>query len=120
MTYHIITVLRPGARLSVDRGFLVCHYPDKTQNRLALADVRAIVIGVPAVSFTNECLARLMAQDSLVLHCDAHYKPIGWTASFDRVIRREVFANQITRNEAFQNNLWKTILKQKMLNQAAV
>lgn len=120
MTYHVITILNHGARLSVDRGFLVCQYPDKTENRIALADVRAIVIGVPAVSFTNECLARLMAQDSLVLHCDSQYKPIGWTASFDRVIRREVFGNQIKLNEPYNKALWKLIVTCKMRNQAAV
>lgn len=120
MSFHIITVLQPGARLSVDRGFLVCKYPDQSENRIALADVRVLIIGVPSIAFTNTCLARLMANDSLVLHCDEHYKPIGWTASLDRVTRREVFANQIAAGESFNRSLWKAVVKQKMLNQAAV
>lgn len=120
MTFHIITILKHGARLSVDRGFLVCDYPDQTENRVALADVRILVIGVPAVAFTNACLARLLAQDSLILHCDHHYKPIGWTTSLERVIRKEVFANQISQNETFTKLLWKKIVHQKMANQASV
>lgn len=120
MTFHIITVLTQGARLSADRGFLVCSYPDQTENRIALADVRGIVIGNPSVSFTNECLARLLAQDSVILHCDKQFKPIGWTMPLDRVIRREVFLNQIAQNSEIDTLLWKQIIKQKMLNQAAV
>lgn len=120
MSFHIITVLKPGACLSIDRGFLVCQYPDKSENRIALADVRAIIIGVPAVAFTNTCLSRLLEQDGIVLHCNEHYKPIGWTCPLDRVIRKEVFANQLQQKSVFEKALWKLVLKQKMDNQAAV
>jgi CRISPR-associated protein Cas1 len=121
MTYHIITIQKPGARLSVDRGFLVCRYPDEeAENRIALADVRNLIIGVPSVAFTNECIARLLAQDSLILHCDSHYKPIGWSSSLDRCIRREVFGNQIKQDDEFNKLLWKAIVRQKMENQAAL
>jgi CRISPR-associated protein Cas1 len=120
MSFHIITVLKQGARLSTDRGFLVCQYPDDTENRIVLADVRAIIIGVPSVAFTNTCLARLLEQDSMVLHCNEHYKPIGWTIPLDRVIRKEVFANQLQQDQAFEKALWERVVKQKMNNQAAV
>lgn len=120
MTFHVITILSPRCRLSVDRGFLCCHYHDEPEQRIALADVRALVIGVPSVSFSNECLARLLAQDAPVLHCDAHFKPIGWTISLDRVIRQEVFENQLKRDKGFQEALWRRIIHQKMCNQAAV
>ncbi|MEB3286027.1 MAG: type II CRISPR-associated endonuclease Cas1 [Vampirovibrionales bacterium] len=120
MTFHIVTVLSLGSRLSVDRGFLVCKNQGGDEKRLALADVRALVIGVPSVAFTNSCLSRLLAQDSPVLHCDEQYKPIGWTISLDRVIRREVFSNQIAQDKAFTNTLWQGIVRQKMLNQSAV
>jgi CRISPR-associated protein Cas1 len=120
MTFHIITVFNTGSRLSCERGFLVCRYPDGDENRVALADVRSIVIANPAVSFTNECLARLLAQDSVVLHCDRQFKPIGWTTPLDRVIRREVFLNQLTQNQDFSRLLWKSIVLRKMRNQAAL
>ncbi len=120
MTYHIITVFNTGARLSCDRGFLVCQYPDRESNRIALADVRGIIIANPAVSFSNESLARLLAQDSIILHCDRHFKPIGWTVPLERVIRREVFGNQILQDLGHSRLLWQSVCRQKMLNQAAV
>ncbi len=120
MTFHIITVFNTGSRLSCERGFLVCKYPDGNENRIALADVRGIVIANPAVSFTNECLARLLDQDSTVLHCDRHFKPIGWTVPLERVIRREVFLNQLAQEQDFNHLLWKSIVLRKMRNQAAL
>lgn len=120
MTFHIITVFNTGSRLSCERGFLVCRYPAGNENRIALADVRSIVIANPAVSFTNECLARLLAQDSVILHCDRQFKPIGWTLPLDRVIRREVFLNQVAQDQNFNRMLWKSIVMRKMRNQAAL
>lgn len=120
MTFHIITIFNTGSRLSCERGFLVCKYPDDDEKRIALADVRSIVIANPAVSFTNECLARLLAQDSVVLHCDRQFKPIGWTVPLERVIRREVFLNQVAQAEEFTRSLWKRIVLRKMRNQAAL
>lgn len=98
----------------------MCRYPDGNENRIAMADVRSIVIANPAVSFTNECLARLLAQDSVVLHCDRQFKPIGWTVPLERVIRREVFLNQIAQDSDFNRLLWKSIVMRKMRNQAAL
>lgn len=120
MSYHIVTVLQPGVKLSIEHGFLVCKYSDGNENRIALEDVRTLIVGVPTVSFTNTCIARLLAQDSLILHCDEHFKPIGWSASLDRVVRKEVFANQLQQNEDHNQALWKKIIRQKMENQATL
>jgi CRISPR-associated protein Cas1 len=120
MTFHIITIFNTGSRLSCERGFLVCKYPDGDEKRIALTDVRGIVIANPAVSFTNECLARLLEQDAVVLHCDRHFKPIGWTASLDRVTRREVFLNQVSQSLDFNRALWNSTVLRKMRNQAAL
>lgn len=117
MTYHVITLMTHGARLSVDRGFLVCQYPDKTQNRIALADIRALILATPKIGFSAECLARLLEQDSVILHCNNQYQAIGWTVALERVIKKEAFQNQILNNESFNQELWKLILKQKIINQ---
>lgn len=118
MTFHIVTVFSTGTRLSCERGFLICKTPDGPENRIALADIRALVIANPATSFTNICIARLLANDAVVLHCDEHFKPIGWTTPIDRVIRREVFLNQLGLDVANRKLFWKRIVHGKMQNQA--
>lgn len=120
MTFHIVTIFSTGTRLSCERGFLVCKTPEGTENRIALADIRGLVIANPATSFTNVCIARLLANDAIILHCDEHFKPIGWTTALERVIRREVFLNQINQNVLSQKLLWKRIVQGKMRNQAAL
>jgi CRISPR-associated protein Cas1 len=120
MTFHIVTIFSTGTRLSCERGFLVCKLPDGNENRIALADIRGLVIANPATSFTNICLARLLARDAVILHCDEQFKPIGWTVPLDRVIRREVFFNQIKMSDTWRKALWKAVVGTKMKNQAAL
>jgi len=108
----------------VDRGFLVCKLPDDElhqaeQKRVALQDVRGVIAAVPGLAFTNACISRLLAQDSVILHCDEEFKPIGWTVPLERVIRREVFANQIQCDKIYQKTLWSHFVLQKMRNQAS-
>ena len=37
MTFHIITIFDTGSRLSCERGFLVCKYPDDEEKRMGQA-----------------------------------------------------------------------------------
>jgi CRISPR-associated protein Cas1 len=118
MTYHVISLLNEGAYLSADAGFLVCQYKNGTTHRMPLGDVRAIIAAHPAISYSNACLARLLAQDSVVLHCDRHYKPVGWTVPLDRVIRSTVFEGQLAASPHFKADLWQALVLGKMHNQA--
>lgn len=120
MSYHVLTIEQHGAFLSVDRGFLVCTAPDEPEKRMPLADIRAVVVSVPSVGFTNQALARLLEQHSAVLHCNTHYKPVGWTAPLERVVRKPVFESQLAATESEKKYLWQAIIKQKMRNQAQV
>jgi len=109
-----------GSFLSVDNGFLVCTMPDKQEKRIPLQDIRGIIAGIQGIGFSNECIARLLEQDSVILHCNNKYKPVGWSVSLDRVIRDECFKNQINRNTIFENELWDKLIKHKMHHQSLV
>lgn len=119
MTYHILHITTPNVMLYCDKGFLFCKYDDESENKIALDDLRALIIATHQVAFTNSCLARLLEKDVIILHCNNHYKPMGWSVGLDRVVRTKAFYNQIQQNEKFESELWKRILKQKVLNQAA-
>ena len=118
MSYHILHLTTPNIKLYCEKGFLFCKYDDESEKKLPIADIRAIIVATHQVSFTNSCLARLMENDIVILHCNNHFKPIGWSLGLDRVVRTKAFLNQIEQNEIFDNTLWKTILFQKMQNQA--
>ena len=118
MSYHILHITTPNCSLFVDRGILFCKYKDDTENKIAISDIRAIIIATHQISFTNSCISKLLEENVAILHCNNSYKPIGWSVGLDKVIKTKAFYNQIKQNQDFEINLWKKILKQKIQNQA--
>ena len=120
MSYHIIHVLNHASRLSVDRGCLVCDIPDKPQKRVPLEDILAVIVAAKGVSFSAECLAALLRHNSVVLHCDHNYKPIGKTVGLHRVVHNELLDRQIFQDIFFLRQIWDEIILAKIRNQAFV
>lgn len=118
MSYHILHLTTPNCHLCIDRGLLFCKYKTGEENKISLVDLRAIIVATQGVSFSNNCLARLMENNVVILHCNNSYQPVGWSVPLERIVRTKVFYNQIARNEEFENKLWKLVLKTKVLNQA--
>lgn len=118
MTYHILHITTPNIVLYCENGFLFCKFDDESQNKIPIADLRAIIVATHQVTFTNHCLAKLLENDIIILHCNDKFKPTGWSVGLDRVIRTKAFYNQISQNIDFTNMLWKLILKQKVQNQS--
>ncbi|MDR2192755.1 MAG: type II CRISPR-associated endonuclease Cas1, partial [Endomicrobium sp.] len=120
MSYHIIHILNHASRLSVDRGCLVCDIPEKAQRRVPLEDILAVIVAAKGVSFSCECLSALLRHNSVVLHCDHNYKPIGKTVGLHRVVHNELVDGYIFQDIFFLRQLWDEILLAKIRNQAYV
>ncbi|AKL98453.1 type II CRISPR-associated endonuclease Cas1 [Endomicrobium proavitum] len=120
MSYHIIHILNHASRLSVDRGCLVCDIPDKPQRRVPLEDILAVIVAAKGVSFSAESLSALLRNNSIVLHCDHNYKPIGKTVGLHRVVHNEVLDIQVFQDLFYMRQIWDEIIKAKISNQACV
>lgn len=118
MSYHILHLTTPNCYLSVDRGLLFCKLDNGDSRMIALQDLKAIIVVTHGVSFSNNCLTKLLENNVIILHCDNHFQPKGWSLPLERIVRTKVFYNQISRNNDFETELWKLILKCKALNQA--
>ena len=118
MSYHIIHLTTPNCSLSTDKGLLLCKYKDDNNSIIPLLDIKAIIIATHGTTFTNNCLAKLLENNVVILHCNNKYQPTGWSLPLERIVRPKVFYNQIARNEEFENALWKQILLCKVKNQA--
>lgn len=118
MSYHILHISTPNCSLYTDKGLFFCEYDDGSTNKIAIADIKAIVVATYGVNFTNHCLAKLLENDIVILHCNKSYQPTGWSLPLERTVRTRVFYNQIAQNKDFEIELWKKILKQKVNNQA--
>lgn len=119
MSYHILHLTTPNCYLYIDKGLLFCKYKEGTENSIALDDIRAVIVATFGVSFSNNCISKLLENNVVILHCNNSYKPVGWSVPLDKVIRTKVFYNQISQNKDFEIKLWKKILKTKVLNQAS-
>ena len=117
MSFHVLTINTAGAYIHVSRGFVVCKYKDLSEKKIPISDLKILVLATPQISFSNQCLARLLENDITVLHCCENYQPIGWTIGLDKVVRREAFLNQVSQNKEFESALWSKICFQKIHNQ---
>lgn len=111
-------ILNHGSFIGVDRGCLTCTLPDKTQKRLPLCDVLAVVVAARGVCFSGESLSRLLENNAVILHCDSSYKPIGQTTALHHIVHKDIFEQQINMPPSLQARLWFTLLKAKSENQA--
>lgn len=121
MSYHILHLTKSGSYISIDKGLLFCEVKStKECYKLPIDDVKAVIVCTPAVSFSNTAIATLLKNNVVIQHCDREFQPIGWSVPLARIVKTKVFKNQIAQNEEFTISLWKKIVKQKALNQAAV
>lgn len=120
MSYHIIHVLQHHSYLSVDRGCLVCNFPNQQEKRIPLSDILGVIIAARGISFSADSLSALMDNNVIVLHCNHNYKPIGKTVGLHRVIHNEILDNQIHFDINFIKQLWNKIITSKITNQAYV
>lgn len=119
MSYHILHLTTPNCYLYTDKGFLFCDYKSEGEKRaIPLLDLRAIIVATHGVAFSNNCLAKLLENNVVILHCNSSYQPVGWSVPVEKITRKKVFFNQIEQNIDFEIKLWKKILRKKVENQA--
>ncbi|MBQ9245060.1 type II CRISPR-associated endonuclease Cas1 [bacterium] len=121
MSYHILHITKAGSYISIDKGLLFCNIKSTNETyKLAIDDIKAVIVCTPAVSFSNNAIASLLKHNVVIQHCDRMFQPVGWSVPLARIVKTKVFKHQIEQNEEFSIQLWKKIVKQKAINQAAV
>ncbi|MFO7821739.1 MAG: type II CRISPR-associated endonuclease Cas1 [Lentisphaeria bacterium] len=121
MSHHMLHILTAGAVLRKQRGNVVfeCR-ASNTRRQLPLEDIRAIIIAARGVTLTPDLLRELMDHNTIVLHCDHSFKPVGVTASLNRTVNRDALLNQVNTNLKLHERLWKRVLTTKISNQAGL
>jgi CRISPR-associated protein Cas1 len=94
--------------------------PDHPDRTLPLDDIRAVIIAARGVTLSSAFLSGLPEKDAIVLHCDEHYQPCGWTAPLARVVDLRAFQHQTDRPRKLNERLWHEMLRVKTLNQSRV
>lgn len=115
MSYHILHIADFGCSLVKERGLLVCRKDSRVVGKIALEDLRAVVLFNGAVSISGSVLAELASFDAVVVHCK-NYKPVGITVPNIRTNDAKVVLNQSAANVNINGAVWKRLLYYKIKN----
>ena len=69
MSYHILHVSDYGCRLFKERGLLVCERGGSIIGKIALEDLRAVILLNEAVSISGAVISDLSGRDAVIIHC---------------------------------------------------
>ena len=120
MSHHVLHIFQHGSFIGRERGFLICRPPEQEEKRLPIDDIRAVVVAARGVTLSASALSALLERDAIVLHCDEHYQPCGWSCPINRVTDLSAFDSQVRRPAPFNARIWKKMLRTKTENQTRV
>lgn len=106
-----------GCKLAKNRGFFECIKDGKTLGRIAIEDLRAVVLLNEAASISGSVVAALADCDAAIIHCK-NFKPIAVTMPNIRTYDAKVVLNQSAGNKNLNDAIWRRILRQKVENNA--
>ena len=118
MGWRVVSIENP-AHLSLERGSLVIKRDEAV--KLPIEDIDTVVIDNYAVSMSANLLSELAVNNVATIICDAKHTPCTLVAPLSQHSRQaKVTQMQIGMPQPLRKNLWQVIVKQKIINQAAV
>jgi CRISP-associated protein Cas1 len=124
MQGRIVEVADDRRHLSVYRGFMLVHSTgDEHQElgRVALDDMAALIASAHGISYTNNLLVALAERGVPFVLCAANHKPVGMLWPLDgHHLQAHRFDAQIACTLPTKKRLWASLVKAKLLQQAAV
>ena len=106
-----------GCKLVRERGLLVCKKDGGILGKIALEDLRAVVLLNGAVSLSGDVIAALAECDAILVHCK-NFKPVGITIPNNRTYDTSVVLNQSAGNKNLNGAIWRRLLAAKIRNNA--
>lgn len=118
MGWRVVSIENP-AHLSLDKGSLVVKRDEIA--KLPIEDIDVLVIDNYAVTMSANLLGELATNNVATIICDSHHTPRSITEPLSQHSRQaKVSQMQISMSQPLRKNLWQIIVKQKIINQAAV
>ena len=118
MSYHILHIGDFGCKLTKERGLLVCRKDSALVGKIAIEDLRAVVLTSQAVSISGSVISAIVENDAVIVHC-LNYKPLGLTIPNMRTYDARVVLNQAAGNKNLNDAIWSRLLRAKVKNGAA-
>jgi CRISPR-associated protein Cas1 len=124
MLGRIVEVSNDKRHLSVYRGFMLVHSTGeerKEVGRVPLDDIAALIANAHGLSYTNNLLVALAERGIPFVLCAANHNVVGMLWAMEGHHQQaHRFEAQIASTLPMRKKLWASIIKAKLLNQAAV
>jgi CRISPR-associated protein Cas1 len=119
MTERIIDLAEEPARLNVSNSCLFIRSSERPEYSVPLAEVAALVVSHPAVTFTHAVLSGLAQAGAAMIVCDSTRMPAAMLLPLQgHFAQGERFALQAQMSLPTRKRLWKTIVIAKIRAQA--
>ncbi len=122
MDKQIIEVMNDGFSLSLHRGFLNIENKDnKLKQEIPLDNILALVLSANNITVSKNIINAVSRQGGNIIFCGKNYLPetiaLPYTGHWLMAPR---IKQQINCSKPLQKNLWKSIVQNKILNQAKI
>lgn len=121
MLRRIVEVSQEGLYLHVSHGFLKFALEQEEIGEVPLADIAVLLLTAQRTVFSKHSLLALTEQGAVIVFCGKSYKPesimIPLFGNFETTGRLN---DQIEASLPLRKQLWKTIIQQKIENQALI
>lgn len=103
-----------------DRQLVATPKPEGEIRQVPIEDVGFMVIDHSQITITPKLLEQLVYFNVAVVFCDSRHHPQSMLLNLDgNHLQNEHFRNQIAASEPLKKQLWKQVVEQKIMNQAA-
>lgn len=120
MSHRIVEIAEDERWLSRLRGFLVVSGKDGEIGRVAFEDIGAVIVSARAASYSNSLLAELAERNIPLIVCGANFAPKAWLWPIEgHHLQYRRLTAQIAARLPLRKQLWRAIVKAKVLQQHA-
>ena len=120
MIEHIIEINKRGMKLRIQDSLLALKENDTVVKTISFEDINTIILTERASSLSSAVLSECASHKISIVICDAKYKPNALLQPLNNYSVHKIIYSQATAKKSLQKQLWKEIIKQKILNQATI
>ncbi len=121
MDLRVVDIAEEPARLSVRWDLLVVDGTDDGEVTIPMAELAALVVSHPQVSYSQAVLARLAQAGAVFVACDDKHLPVGLMLPLcSHSTQTESIAAQASADEPTKKRVWQQLVRAKIGHQAAL
>lgn len=122
MDRQIIEIMNDGFALSLHRGFLVVeNKTSQIRQEIPLDNILALLLSANNINLTKNIINAVCEQGGCLICCGKDYLPTTLTMPYTgHWLIAPRIRQQINCSKPLQKNLWKSIIQNKIYNQAKI